>query len=564
MSKSITSVEPGPMATTKEHASIDMNYPPEVAALMREFSGARYNKLMRKLDLRLIPMIAILYLIAYLDRGNIANARLAGLEKDLGMEGDQYNVALTIFFVSYIIFEVPANMALKYLSPRIWITLIAVSWGLVMTLMGIVHSYEGLLAARFMLGGSRSWNISCRSILYHHMVFTTRSYVSNRSLLCHCFFGKFSDVKLSGAFSGLLAYAITLMDGIGGLAGWQWIFILEGILTVICGVMAYFTIYNGPDSVSWLTDEEKAYIKMKLAYDGNRSGMGASEEGSKKKYIKDAFCDWQVYLSVVIYLGISVSTYGLVFGLPTIVSTLVSHSSISHVSQPRIPLVDLKLIQGYTDRAAQLMTIPPYVTACILTIIVAHLSDRLKRRGYFIAGALTFALVGFIIAITTAGNEKLASVTYAGCFIACCGFFPAFPGVISWLANNLAGPYKRAIAMSLQICKISPYNNSLSAESRLLIILLVVALGNTGGLIGSNIYRAQEKPRYTTGYGISIGFISIAIIATGVMISVLSLTNKKRERYIEQNGGPDGVVDQHGDVALTEMGDKSPLFRYTL
>lgn len=114
------------------------------------------------------------------------------------------------------------------------------------------------------------------------------------------------------------------MDGIGGLAGWQWIFILEGMLTVVCGCMAYFMIYNGPDSVSWLTDEEKAYIKVKLAYDGNRSGMGSSEEGSKKKYIKDAFCDWQVYLSVVIYLGISVSTYGLVFGLPTIVSTLVS------------------------------------------------------------------------------------------------------------------------------------------------------------------------------------------------------------------------------------------------
>jgi hypothetical protein len=84
------------------------------------------------------------------------------------------------------------------------------------------------------------------------------------------------------------------MDGIGGLAGWQWIFILEGMLTVVCGAMAYFMIYNGPEHVSWLTEEEKAYLKVKLAYDGNRSGMGASEEGSKKKYIKDAFCDWQV------------------------------------------------------------------------------------------------------------------------------------------------------------------------------------------------------------------------------------------------------------------------------
>jgi MFS family permease len=99
------------------------------------------------------------------------------------------------------------------------------------------------------------------------------------------------------------------------------------------------------------------------------------------------------------------------------------------------------------------MTIPPYVTACILTIAVAHFSDRMKRRGWFIGGSLVVALIGFIIAISTAGNADLAGVTYAGCFIACCGFFPGFPGVISWLSNNLAGPYKRAIAMSLQICK---------------------------------------------------------------------------------------------------------------
>ena len=98
----------------------------------------------------------------------------------------------------------------------------------------------------------------------------------------------------SGAFSGLLAYAITLMEGVGGLGGWQWIFILEGLVSVVGGVVAIFTIYNGPDSVSWLTDEEKRYLKVKLAYDGNRSGKGMAEDGPKKKYIKDAFSDWQV------------------------------------------------------------------------------------------------------------------------------------------------------------------------------------------------------------------------------------------------------------------------------
>jgi hypothetical protein len=113
------------------------------------------------------------------------------------------------------------------------------------------------------------------------------------------------------------------MDGVGGLAGWQWIFIIEGLLTVLGGLASIFFIYNGPDSVSWLTEEEKQYLKYKLAYDGNRAGRGLEEDGSKRTYIKDAFSDWQVYVSVVMFLGISVSTYGLVFGLPTIISTLV-------------------------------------------------------------------------------------------------------------------------------------------------------------------------------------------------------------------------------------------------
>lgn len=207
------------------------------------------------------------------------------------------------------------------------------------------------------------------------------------------------------------------------------------------------------------------------------------------------------------------------------------------------------------------MTIPPYVTACILTILVAHFSDKLKLRGYFIIGSLLLAILGFVMAIATSDDENLANVTYAGCFLACCGFFPAFPGVISWLANNLAGPYKRAIAMSLQISKSGLYPNCIPWQH---LMGLSIALGNTGGLIGSNIYLAREKPHYRLGYGLSIGFIALGIIATCLMIVILRSINKKRERYVAENGGPNGVVDKHGDVGLTEMGDKSPLFKYTL
>ena len=133
----------------------------------REFLGfdaAREAKLLRKMDIGLIPLLALLYLMSFLDRGNIGNARLAGLEKDLGLVGNQYAWTLTIFFFSYAVFEVPSNLLLKRLRPSVWLPLIMVAWGTVMTyarlfsqiakfsLMGLVKNYQGLLAARFFLG----------------------------------------------------------------------------------------------------------------------------------------------------------------------------------------------------------------------------------------------------------------------------------------------------------------------------------------------------------------------------------------------------------------------------
>ena len=109
--------------------------------------------------------------------------------------------------------------------------------------------------------------------------------------------------------------------------------------------------------------------------------------------------------------------------------------------------------QGYSARIAQLLTVPPYATACILTIVVAHFSDKYKKRGVFIIGSLITSAIGFTLAIATSDRPDLSGVTYAGCFIAACGFYPAFPGVIAWLANNLAGSYKRAVGMGLQICE---------------------------------------------------------------------------------------------------------------
>lgn len=119
---------------------------------MASFSHLDEKKILRKMDLRLIPMLALLYLLSFLDRGNIGNAKIEGLVEDLHMTGPQYNWCLTVFFFTYAAFEVPSNLLLKKLRPSIWLPTIMVAWGTVMTLMGIVQNFEGLLIARIFLG----------------------------------------------------------------------------------------------------------------------------------------------------------------------------------------------------------------------------------------------------------------------------------------------------------------------------------------------------------------------------------------------------------------------------
>ena len=126
--------------------------PPTLVTSPTTFTHLNESAILRKMDLRLIPMLALLYLLSFLDRGNIGNAKIEGLVEDLGMTGAQYNWSLTVFFFTYAAFEVPSNLLLKRLRPSVWLPSIMVAWGTVMTLMGLVKGFEGLVVARVFLG----------------------------------------------------------------------------------------------------------------------------------------------------------------------------------------------------------------------------------------------------------------------------------------------------------------------------------------------------------------------------------------------------------------------------
>ncbi|KAL8939752.1 MAG: hypothetical protein Q9211_002599 [Gyalolechia sp. 1 TL-2023] len=466
-------------------------------------SAVDQKKVLLKMDLHLIPMLALLYLLSFLDRGNIGNARIEGLVETLNMTGPQYNWCLTVFFFTYCVFEVPSNLILKRLKPSIWLPSIMVAWGTVMTLMGIVQDFKGLLIARLFLGLTEAGLYP--GVAYYITMWYCRSEAQFRQAMF------FSAASIAGAFSGLLAFGIAKMDGVGGYEGWRWIFILEGILTVLVACVAFFTIYDFPETAQFLTEPERAWVIHRLRYQGSKDSgqMVAESEDFKWKYVREAFTDWQIYLGLLMYWSIVCPLYGTSLFLPSIIREL-----------------------GYTSSTAQLLTVPIYITAAVLAVAVAWMSDRSGQRSPYIFTCTCAIGIGFIICISASARGGVPGLVYAGIFIAVCGIYPAFPGNVTWISNNLAGSYKRSAGMAIHI-----------------------GVGNLAGAMSSNFYRSADSPKYILGHALELGFVAVGLCAIALLRWNYRRINRKRDEM---------PLGKYSDAENSEKGDRAPTYRYVL
>ncbi|KZT36111.1 MFS general substrate transporter [Sistotremastrum suecicum HHB10207 ss-3] len=312
-----------------------------------------------------------------------------------------------------------------------------------------------------------------------------------------------------GAFSGLLAYAISFMEGIQGLHAWQWIFILEGIATVAAGLVAALVLYDFPATASYLKPHERAYVvwRQKFAY----SEQGEDEDFSWQ-YVKDAICDWQVYTHVLLYMSIIGPLYGVVFFTPSVVKSF-----------------------GFDTADTQLMTIPPFVFGTIVLLFNTFYSDRTGLRSPFILFALTLNVIGYSILL----SDVKWGAHYFAIYLILGGAYGAFPVLISWASNNFAGHYKRCVGMALHI-----------------------GIGNFSGAMFSNVYRSKDAPRYKLGHGIAMMFTWLGIFAVITNVIAYRYINAKRAKMVAGGEGGEGLKISGEEVR--RLGDKSPTFRYNL
>ncbi|KAM0331621.1 hypothetical protein ACHAQA_003300 [Verticillium albo-atrum] len=304
------------------------------------------------------------------------------------------------------------------------------------------------------------------------------------------------------------------MDGVAGLEGWRWIFIIEGIATVVIGVMCFFLLVDSPALSKWLDADEKRFLELRQA----ARRVVRPDEYRDKHFDKHAFYsvvfDWKMWLLIFANWSNAVPNYAMKFTMPQIIKNM-----------------------GYTSSDAQLMTIPPYAIGAISAYTFSVFADRYSWRYPFLVVPQCSLIVAFSILFTKSGDIKNnIGLCYFAVCLACAGMYPILPAVNAWNVANCPSPQKRAISIGFLVC-----------------------VGNVGGLIGSYIYLDREAPRYPTGFGTSFGFASGGIIAGTALEFTLKHLNKKKEML-----DADEVRRTYTDEELDQMGEKSPLFKYAL
>lgn len=464
------------------------------------------RKLLRRVDLRLMPLLILLYLCKNLDVNNISYVTTMNkgthhnVLTELKMTKDDWSWTSTIYFIPFVIFEIPSTIMMKKSTPKVHLFRIAFLWGAVTACQAAVKNKAGLYALRFLLGAAEAG-------MYPGML----------SLLCFWYrpdeiTTRMAFLGVLGSFSNILTafitYGFSFTSGRGGLSGWQWVFLIEGIFTVLCSFLILFYLPNYPDSaINWLEEEEKAYLLARLPPQAPKS----TDANLSLPDIKKALQLSTTWAFSFLKLFQSLGTYGLAFWLPSIIQEF-------GLAAPQ---------------TAPLLSVPSAAMAVFSGILFSYFVDRAYfPPGYLVFASLVVSLISFIILTTV----QLKPVLYAFIIIATLSSAADGSVLSSWMTHTLEG--------SSQIGFAFAFSNSLA---------------QLGGIIGPQIFRARYAPRYTVPYAVCLTFIGLAmIIVTFIWLKTKNVTYKLmrerrqrlKERSVDANEKP---VYNHEVSELTEF-----------
>ncbi|KAK3385150.1 major facilitator superfamily domain-containing protein [Podospora didyma] len=449
------------------------------------------TRILWKMDTRILPILALLFLCSFLDRTNVGNARILGLEADLGITNLQYNQGLAVFYATYIASELPSNLVLKKITPRIWLPLLTITWGVVTMCLGFVRNFGSFFAVRAVLGVAEG-GLLPGIVLYLSGLYTRQEMALRIGVF-------YTAASLSGAFGGLLARGLSAIGPRGGLEGWRWIFIIEGLITVVSGLVAYFLLPTNIMTATYLTTEEKEFASLRLqgrvgSSTGDRFNLVLErQESFKWSEVYRGIFNLQVWLTASAYFAILSGLYSFGLFLPTIIN-------------------DLKFTSN--PNQSQLWSVIPYAVATPVTVLIAFASDRLKLRGVIMLFTLPVAIIGYAVI----ANVESASLRFGMTCMMAIGMYSSVPCVLVWNSNNSAGHYKRATTSALQL-----------------------AIANCGGFVATFVYPSSDGPLYHTGHTVVLGLLVYGWFAISANVLWCMKINKDKDsgRYSHFEGSGD-------------------------
>ena len=314
----------------------------------------------RKVTRRLVPFLFVLYVVCFLDRVNVGFAALQ-MNRDLGLSATAYGLGAGILFAGYALFEVPSNIILARVGARRWISRIAITWGLLSSAMMFVEGTYSFYALRFLLGVAEA-GFFPGIIFYLGNWFPTRE----RARAISWFM---TAIPISAVVGGPLSGALLGLNGRLGLAGWQWLFLLEGLPAVVLGVAALWFLTDRPSQATWLTADERSWLDTHLSHER------AQRQAHHGVSLRGIFTHRTVWELGLIYSLGSVGTYGFALWLPQIIKSMSASS----------------------DFVIGLMSATPNLAAAIAMVLIGSHSDRTGERTLHVATCYVIAGLGFVV-----------------------------------------------------------------------------------------------------------------------------------------------------------------------
>lgn len=465
--------------------------PPQTSSMAESGVDTTYEqKIIRKVDIRLLPVLAAIYSVALVDRTNMASAAIAGMMADLKLNiGNRYSIALLVFFIPYFIFELPSNLVLRRVGSAVWLSSIAFSWGVVTIGMGFIKDWRILVFCRVLLGFFESGFLP--GCVYLISSWYMRYEVQKRLA------GFYLLTSLIGGFSSLLAYGLMQMDGIQGLAGWRWILIIEGVITVAIAFLAYLLVIDFPDKLlqrrkPFLTTSQVEIIKTRI----NRDRDDSKADPITRRIVVHHLSDWKLWVYALMFMNAAVPPYALAYFLPIILKGM-----------------------GYSTGMSQILSSLPYIPAVVVGLSLAWWADKSRLRAPFIALGSLLIISGLSMTAYSSNH----AVRYFGVFVTLAGSQNNVPAVLAYQANNIRMNSKRSVGSALQI-----------------------GFGAIGGVFASTVFREKDAPNYRNGLWATIGCQLMTLL---LLVFMTAYFKKKNRQHKE--GTLNKPIEDHSEFTYT-------------